>query len=271
MYCRAVRENEDSHANADQSETEYVFDLVTDFDPNASQLPAWVRHQLGEWVVNYLMVAEDGVPAIRSLVIQPGDIDDPDLPLSLAPGGISARLLRRLRPAEAQRFARSELAERARPEDPLADAVALHGYGELALQADRRPGRRGRPDRFYAEIAAEYAKALDARSPHPVKDVAERMNYSRARIRDLLVEARRRGLLTETERGRAAGQLTDKGREALQARTTPHDSRQREKTPQRTSAPPKVNASELASTDEENARRNRRELAQQVDQELDID
>ena len=228
-------------------------------------------HQLGEWVVDYTVVSQDGDPVISELHISAGDIDDPDQPGRVPPGGISARLLRRLRPAAALRYARSALAERARPEDPLADAVALHGYRELALEGDRRPGRRGRTDRFYAEIAAAYVQVMDAESLHPVKDVAERMNYSRARIRDLLGEARRRGLLTGTSRGRAAGRLTDKARRALESGENNHDPSKHQGTSQRGAVERQTASSQPPPADGTALKRPRGGWARQVKREIGIE
>lgn len=228
-----MHKEEDGRSDSGGSPEDYGFALVTNFpwpaacrmliddadrgaESGASQPPARVRYQLEDWVIEYLIVSEAGAPVIATLLIHPGDVDDPDQRRPVPPGGITARLLRRLHPANAQRFARSELAERAEPRDPLADAVALHGYRAADLQAQPGPGRPRRPDRFCAEIAAEYTKALDTGSTKPIEDTAELMHYSPAYVRDVISKARRRGLLTRTGRGRAGGQLTAKGRRTLE-------------------------------------------------------
>lgn len=72
---------------------------------------------------------------------------------------------------------------------------------------NRRPGRRGRPDVFYAGLAAEYVELLSTSST-PTKDLAERHDYSATSMRDFLNQARGRGLLTPSQRGRAGGELT---------------------------------------------------------------
>lgn len=183
--------------------------------PRTAQPPARVTIQVDAWVVNYLMVAQAGGPEVAALFIYPGDLDEDHQSAAVPIGGIGARLLRQLHPANAQRIARTELAERAEPGDPLADSVTLHGYVPAALERPPSRGRPRRPDRVFAEIASEYVGALDQGSPHPVKDVAERLNYSRGTIRDMLMEARRRGLLAKTERGRAGGAMTPEGLRAL--------------------------------------------------------
>jgi hypothetical protein len=228
-----VPQTNDSGAGAKQV-PDYRFDLVTHHPPRgrtdaalarprpehsieqylavaAAQPPARLGIQVDAWVVNYFMVAQEGGPVVAAILIYPGDLDEDDQPATLPTGGIGARFLRQLRPANAQRFARTELAERAEPGDPLADSVALHGYVPAELERNRPRGRPMRPHRDFALVASEYVRALDQGSPHPVKDVAERLNYSRGTIRDMLVKARDRKLLTKTKRGRAGGAMTPKG------------------------------------------------------------
>lgn len=77
------------------------------------------------------------------------------------------------------------------------------------------PQRRGRDDRAYAVVAANYVERVAARSPHPVEDVAAALFLSPSQVRNLLYEARRRDLLTRAGRGRAGGHLTDKARDLL--------------------------------------------------------
>jgi hypothetical protein len=79
-----------------------------------------------------------------------------------------------------------------------------------------RPGRRGRPDAFYARLAAQYVELLKTSST-PTKDLAETRNYSPSSTRDFLNQARTRGLLTRSAKGRAGGELTEKARELLNA------------------------------------------------------
>jgi hypothetical protein len=79
-----------------------------------------------------------------------------------------------------------------------------------------RPGRKGRPDVFYARLAAQYVELLKSTST-PTKDLAKLRNYSDSSTRDLLNQARARGLLTRSAKGRAGGELTEKARELLSA------------------------------------------------------
>ena len=79
-----------------------------------------------------------------------------------------------------------------------------------------RPGRRGRPDAFYARLAAQYVELLKTSST-PTKNLAKTRNYSESSTRDFLNQARKRGLLTHSDKGRAGGELTDKARDLLNA------------------------------------------------------
>jgi hypothetical protein len=79
-----------------------------------------------------------------------------------------------------------------------------------------RPGRVGRPDVFYASLAAQYVELLKA-SATPTKALAELHSYSESSMRDYLHQARERGLLTKAPPGRSGGELTDKAKEILNA------------------------------------------------------
>lgn len=82
------------------------------------------------------------------------------------------------------------------------------------FEAKRRPGRAGRGDRDYAVVAEVYVLALAGDTP-VIHAVAEQLEVSPSTARNLVHEARARGLLTTPERGRAGGGLTDKARALL--------------------------------------------------------
>jgi len=79
------------------------------------------------------------------------------------------------------------------------------------------PERRsvGRDDAFYARLAVEYVQRLAAGSARPVKDVAAKRGETAGRIRDLLHEARVRGLLSKGEAGKRGGYLLPRTRQVL--------------------------------------------------------
>lgn len=104
-----------------------------------------------------------------------------------------------------------------------------------AISEPRRPGRRGHSDRYYATAAAAYIACLGTRSPavEAAKALSKAWKWDAAPgrlnqvkggsvderdvryVHGLISEARRRGLLTRPPRGRAGGELTEKGRQAL--------------------------------------------------------
>ncbi|GEM_PF-4251650 len=95
-----------------------------------------------------------------------------------------------------------------------------HGIPVGAEMARRRPGRAGRPDSFYLPWAVAYVERLAAGSRRPTKDLAanppavvkgfvsDGRIASEATVRDLIHQARVRGLLTASPIGRPGGELT---------------------------------------------------------------
>jgi hypothetical protein len=82
----------------------------------------------------------------------------------------------------------------------------------------RRRRRSGRDDVFYARLATDYLVAFSTGSPHPRRDVAEARGETPERIRDLLHEARRRGLLSKGKPGqRRPGVLSPRATALLDA------------------------------------------------------
>jgi hypothetical protein len=98
--------------------------------------------------------------------------------------------------------------------DPL-DADWAPRLRALAREVRTKPGRRGRPQQFYAGVAEVYAQAWDRGSRHPTADAAKRLRVSPERARDLVREARQRGLLSPALPGRPGGELTDRARRLL--------------------------------------------------------
>jgi hypothetical protein len=74
----------------------------------------------------------------------------------------------------------------------------------------RRPGRRGRPDIEYAELALDYVKWLDAPDSGSLEIFAKSKFLSVSQIRNLLYEARQRDLLSKAPPGKPGGMLTNK-------------------------------------------------------------
>lgn len=118
------------------------------------------------------------------------------------PRPLTARMLRRVPVGELQEVARAS----------LASSATIHSRSEWgrAFLETPRPGRRGRSDRDYAEVAALYVMR-----GHDVPALAKELGYSPSQVRNMLYTARRRKLLTAAPRGRAGGSLTDKAKELL--------------------------------------------------------
>jgi hypothetical protein len=132
-------------------------------------------------------------------------------------GGITTEDLRRVQFGNLQR----EITRRIREQDPTSwNPGDPSAYAQLppsdwikALKRAPRPGRGGRGDLFYASCAREYVELLT--EPKPVQALAARRHLSESQIRNILHQARERGLLTKLGRGRAGGELTDKAKELL--------------------------------------------------------
>lgn len=184
----------------------------------------WLEARLGdEWIAAYRLVPQRGVPVIAEFRLFPAaerDARSPQAevdPLAPAfdpfapPGGISARLLRAV-PIWAHRALMPQLIKTWR-DLGVKEAEVWAGVPVAPL---RRSGRRGRDDRFYADVAAVYVTAFEAGSRRPTVEVARRFEVPTTNARDLVHEARTRGLLTGGgRRGQPGGQLTPKARTLL--------------------------------------------------------
>ena len=197
------------------------------------ELPGWsVEVTVGpsgtvdRLVIEPQHVRDESPPAVRVCSqcghIGPADprqAAGPRTKAGLAPaGGITTRMLRKVRLAElvgeVRRSGAAHLESISNgPGSAGSIAAAALGSG---LVDGPRPGRPGREDRDYAEVAAMYVEALASHPRAPVKRVAELRGEEPTTIRDTLYEARNRGLLSNApSRGRSGGVLTAAGRAAL--------------------------------------------------------
>lgn len=176
--------------------------------------------------------------------LQPRRMHEHDAP---TPGPqLTSRFLRSVPFAELERQARAAAVMRARlDEHDAADtATILDGDGvPTAVQTMRPDGGRGseahtaaaehldtltattkrrgksggRPrvfdDAFYIGQAQRYVESLT--ETNPIKTVSTMTGYSESQVRSHIAQARQRGLLTPTQRGRPGGQLTAKAHEIL--------------------------------------------------------
>lgn len=134
---------------------------------------------------------------------------------------VTARLLRRVawgqyESVARQRIRREAAAYGAAPAEPgqrAGEDVSYMSAIARDFASAPRPGRRGRGDVAYAAVAATYVGSLGA--GRAVQLTASELGYSPSQVRNLLYEARRRGLLTDSPAGREGGELTDKARALL--------------------------------------------------------
>lgn len=193
--------------------------------------PVWQSKLVGEWLALYKLEVQDSYPVVSELRVLPCPAELRDRPIfngqiihpfgpeilaildgelkpTAAPrGGLTSRLLRKLVPS-------AEQAQHQETLSLLPEGLARNLQYDPAGEP-RRPGRPGHPDRFYAVICVEYLEAC-AHSRHPVKDVAAaHPGWTDEYARDVIHDARVRGLLTPAPPGKPGGHLTEKALDAL--------------------------------------------------------
>jgi hypothetical protein len=178
-------------------------------------------------IAEYDLRVRDGVPIIASVRVvatTPGlhYVAGEDLPpgAPITGDGVTARALRRV-PVNLHDL----VAEALRPHrvEWLNDTA----FRRTIRMAPRKPGRRGRSDLFYAQLAQRYVETAKT-SSSPVADLAKALSTRRRTIdrdwvSDQIRVARRRGLLSDPPRGRAGGQLTERALELLKRGEPPQN------------------------------------------------
>ena len=189
----------------------------------------WVETPLGDdWVVAVRILPQDGQPVVGELRVFPSE---PGRPVyggrwsaevlgdkaKVPRGGLTARLLREVRIGESLRFFTSGFRDRHKSWLELIGIwpQGRRGYTLPSTRNVSRLGRRGKPDIFYANIAKDYVKRVIAGSRSPVKEMAKARRFPPENMRDMVHEARRRGLLTSGKQGKLGGGLTDEVRAIL--------------------------------------------------------
>ena len=210
----------------------------------------WYEAEVGEWVAAWRLLPQGGRVVFGELRLFPTEprrkagrwsADRLGDRAHVPGGGITVKELRRLvlEIGEHRRQALAEVARWVRKEQrrerPLLypfgpeGLFARHGVTEAfvdltrgevsgALSTHLPPKRMRRDDRFYAEMAAAYAEAVAAGNNRPIDTIADALGRSRNTVKDVIREARARGLLTETTHGRAGGRLTAKAKKLLRRR-----------------------------------------------------
>jgi hypothetical protein len=202
--------------------------------PQVLRREYWVEERLaGGWVAAYRLMVKGGRPVVAEVRLHP---DDPpraansgrwsEDPNGIPAEGVPGRALRELRLRVAiQRF--DSFLRTLRRDPILRQQLRSLGLPLRGPVQQRRPGRAGRPDEYYLAWAVAYVERLAHGSRRPVKDLAERpprtmrgyvsdeSSASVATIRDIIHQARVRGLLTESPPGLPGGELTPKAERML--------------------------------------------------------
>lgn len=98
---------------------------------------------------------------------------------------------------------------------PLPASGPVSDLSHWSALVSERTGMRGKGDEVYAKVAAAYVAAVDSGERAPLRMVAEAFHVSEGRARNIVHEARKRGLLTATKAGKKGGRMTAKGRSVL--------------------------------------------------------
>lgn len=167
----------------------------------------WVEARLKNgWFVRGRMVVQGGRAVVAELQIMPSGKAAP-------PGGVTQDVVRRVPLGSFGPYlmAANSFAMGDSGIGGLAQAFKRSVGARIALdRLDPRPRPRrasGREDLFYARLAAAYLKAIEQGSRSPIKDLASKRDELPSRIRDMVHEARERGLLSTGSAGRRGGEL----------------------------------------------------------------
>lgn len=168
------------------------------------------------WRVAYRLVRQRGRLKLAELRVfpvetklparQPGEWSVTDLgdKAHVPDAGVTTSLLRKLRLREDRNAAARAITEtRKHPRIRQAEELS-------------RPGRRGRPPAYWANLAAAYVQACSSSSMRPVEDLAPAYGITASQMRDKIHETRKKGFLTKAPvQGTAGGDLTAKARKVL--------------------------------------------------------
>lgn len=171
----------------------------------------------GAWRADVLGVRAGGAAPLRKSL--PGRREPVDCPAVRQ--GITARLLRRIPLGAHLRHAGEFMARLKITHPNMGRDLAAWGFvrpGTTEKEVAPAQRRGGRPDRFYALLAAVYVARIAAGSRRPVADLAARRKLPTAVVRDMIHEARQRDLLTGGRQGAPGGQITARAEKLLRSR-----------------------------------------------------
>jgi hypothetical protein len=208
---------------------------ITDRHRNVVATEAWEELPINEEWMSMARFVYDGPDlVIGELRIFPREPVGPfSIPLDRAPGiwsaellgnkarvprgGVSVTLLRSVRLSPHRRVITKTLEEAAveRPDMFENPSTLLSGFKLPTPERPRAARRSARSDAFYAALAAQYVRALAQDPRRPIVRLARARKMKTSQMRDLIREARERGLLSQGRQGCAAGALMPRAREIL--------------------------------------------------------
>lgn len=195
----------------------------------------WLKVPISDeeaWIAAYRLVPREGRPVVAEVRVFPAEkgrrkggcwsVEDLGHEAPVPPGGVPSALLRDVKIDQHLKEYWPKIIRQIRRQygdDAVFGSGGMasrHGFTQVAEEVRRRTGRRGHDDLFYARFASGYIDQLARRSSTPTRDLAESLHYSQSYVRDVISRARKRGLLTQSPRGRPGGQLTEKALQVLE-------------------------------------------------------
>jgi hypothetical protein len=212
-----------------------TFEVESD-EPDGAPRFHWIGWSISdEWCALFRLATRDGEFEVVEVRVLPGRAEryrerteatrgDPGLPIEpIPPGGLPSNLMRKVYPDKARREA-VEVWRRTLRKQLGDDATAAHmarlGISwELTMteNLNKHPGRRGRPDRFYANVAAIQAGFIKKESRRHNVDTAALLteqlgeDVTPEKVRDWMHTARIKGIA----RRQRSGGLTPRGERLL--------------------------------------------------------
>jgi len=161
-----------------------------------------------KWSVAFRIILQGTQPVIGEVRIFPTESD------KVPPGGITARLIKATKIESAEQVI-GKLANRFQRMREKNYAYTGNVQTVLSVNSPtegpsvpRKRRRRGKSDASYAALARQYVQLRNGGERHPVTAIAKKRRIERSKIRDMIHEARKRGLLSFDQAGRSGGQLT---------------------------------------------------------------
>ena len=167
--------------------------------------------KLKEWRVQIIVEHKSGSTHVSGLTVIPRDPDNPPS------GGFSTTELRKIPISSLLSHARRHITKELKVFKNMASPALVNEIEKAArsIITTKRPGSAGRDNFAYVALVVEYQNALDAGSKKPIDVLAEKYNLAHTTVRNMLQEARMRGLAESKGLGRLGWKLTEKGNQIL--------------------------------------------------------